>query len=147
MRAIQVLGLVVSFVAVAAFTGCGSGGGGSAGAAGAAGTAGAAGSAAAGAAGAAGIAGAAGAAGTAGAGGSGPVVCPGGVSFTPNISSACADCINQYCCSESVTCGADPTTYCDYCVSGIDAACSADTPFQGLESCISLHCTGCDTFF
>jgi hypothetical protein len=142
MRAIRVLGLVVSFVVVAAFTGCGSGGGGSAGATGAAGTAGAA-----GAAGTAGTAGAAGTAGTAGAAGSGPVVCPDGVSFTPNISSACADCINQYCCSESVACGADPTTYCDYCVSGIDAACSADTPFQGLESCISAHCTGCGTFF
>jgi hypothetical protein len=133
---------------------------GAAGAAGAAGTIGAAGAAgaagtiaAAGAAGAAGTiaaAGAAGAAGTtgaAGAAGSGPVVCPDGVSFTPNTSSACADCINQYCCPESAGCGADSTDLCDYCVSGIDADCSTDTPFQNLELCISVHCAGCGTFY
>jgi hypothetical protein len=140
MRAIRVLGVVVSLVAVAGFAGCGSGSGPSS----AAGAAGAAGAVASGAAGAAGVAGAAGGAGAAG---SGPVVCPDGVSFTPNTSSACADCINQYCCAESAGCGADPTDYCDYCVSGIDAACSSDTPFENLESCISAHCTGCGIFY
>jgi hypothetical protein len=148
MRAIRILGVVVvvSLVAVAAFTGCGSGAGtatsGAAGTGGAAGTAGTA-----GAAGAAGTAGTAGAAGAAGAAGSGSAVCTDGVSFTPNTSAACANCINQYCCAESIGCGADPTDYCDYCVSGIDAACSSDTPFENLESCISAHCTGCGVFF
>lgn len=144
MQAIRILGIAISLVVVAAFTGCGSGGGtGASGGAGAAGGAPGAAGAAGATAGAAGTAGA-----TAGAAGSGPVVCPNGVSFTPNTSSACADCINQYCCSESVSCGQDPTDYCDYCVSGIDAACSSDTPFENFESCISAHCpAGCGTFY
>ncbi len=131
MRTVRLLGAIVSLVVATAFAGCGSSG--------TTGTAGASGS--------NGAAGAAGAAGTAGAAGSGPVVCAGGVAWTPSVTSACGDCINQNCCPASVGCFGDPTDYCDYCVSGIDASCSADTPFQNLETCISAHCTGCGTFY
>ena len=83
--------------------------------------------------------------GTGGAGG-GTFTCNGGIQYwSSRTSMACINCINQFCCYQSINCTGSAA--CPYCTAGVNDNCASDAFYNELETCIANSCSGCGGFF